>query len=120
MLGYGHEKLMVPDAPFTHRDNEMVVRILIPPNLAVLLENAFDELTASLMSHDACVKACRLFLSDRLARHKSAEYLVVITLDTVVSSEIAQLFAREVGRWKRKSLRMTIERRPGKAKAHNA
>ena len=111
---------MVPDEPFTHSDNEMVVRILIPPNLAVLLENAFDELTATLMSHDTRVKACRLLLSDRLARRNSVEYLVVITLDTVVSSEIAQLFAREVGRWKRESLRMAITRRPGKAKAHNA
>ena len=111
---------MVPDVPITHSDNEMVVRILIPPNLAVLLENAFDELTAILMSHDTCVKACRLLLSDRLARRKSVEYLVVINLDTVVSSEIAQLFAREVGRWKRESLRMAITRRPGKAKAHNA
>ncbi len=111
---------MVPDAPFTHRDNEMVVRILIPPNLAVLLENAFAELTATLMSHDTRVKACRLLLSDRLARRKSAEYLVVITLDTVVSNEIAQLFAREVGRWKKGSLRMAMKLRPGKAKAHNA
>jgi hypothetical protein len=111
---------MVPDEPFTRSDNEMAVRILIRPNLAVLLENAFDALTASLMSHDPRVKACRLLLSDRLALRKSAEYLVVITLDTVVSSEIAQLFAREVGRWKKESLTMAIERRPGKAKAHNA
>jgi len=111
---------MVPDEPFTRSDNEMAVRILIRPNLAVLLENAFDELTNTLMSHDARVKACRLMLSDRLARHDRAEYLVVITLDTVVSSEIAQLFAREVGRWKRESLKMAKTRRPGKAKAHNA
>jgi hypothetical protein len=111
---------MVPNEPFTHSDNEMVVRILIPPNLAVLLENAFDELTATLMTHDTRVKACRLLLSDRLARLKSAEYLVVITLDTVVSSEIAQLCAREVGRWRKESLRMAIPRRPGKAKSHNA
>jgi len=110
----------VPDEPFTHSDIEMAVRILIPPNLAVLLENAFDELTNTLMSHDARVEACRLMLSDRLARHDRAEYLVVITLDTVVSSEIAQLFAREVGRWKKESLRMTIKRRPGKAEPHNA
>jgi hypothetical protein len=111
---------MVPNEPFTHSDNEIALRILIPPNLAVLLENAFDQLTATLMSHDTRVKACRLLLSDRLARHKRAEYLVVITLDTVVSSEIAQLFAREVGRWKKESLWMAIKRRPGKAKAHNA
>jgi hypothetical protein len=111
---------MAPDEPFTHCDNEMVVRILIPPNLALLIENAFDELTATLMSHDTRVKACRLLLSDRLARRNSAEYLVVITLDTVVSSEITRLFAREVGRWKRESLKMAITRRPGKAKAHNA
>lgn len=111
---------MVHDEPFTHSDDEMLVRIFIPPNLAVLLENNFDDLAATLMSHDARVKACRLLLSGRLARRKSAEYLVVITLDTVVSSEIAQLFARQVGRWKRESLRMAIKRRPGKAKAHNA
>jgi hypothetical protein len=108
---------VVPDAPFTHRDNEIVVRVFISPNFAVLFENAFEELSATLMSHDNRVKAVRLMLRDSLPRSDNAEYWIVITLNAGVSKKTAEFLTKEVVRWKRKSLKVARKRPRGEFKS---
>jgi hypothetical protein len=101
---------MVPDAPFTHGDNEIAVRIFAKSNLAVLLGDAVDKLAATLVGHEKRVKAVRLMLEDPLSGSEKTEYFVVITLTAAVPTEIAQSLRREVVRWRKASLKIARTR----------
>lgn len=100
---------MARDAPFTHRDDKLVVPLFISPNFAVLLENAFDELSVTLMSRDNRIKVVRLMLSNSLPHSGNAEYTVVITFNAKISAESARFLAREVSRWKNESLKAAMK-----------
>lgn len=105
---------------FTHGDNEIDVRIFIPRNLAVLLENAFNELSATLMSHDEHVTAVSLTLRDSLLRSEKVEYWVVIALNAAFPNETGQLLAGEVARWRKEFLKISMTRPRLKSKSHTA
>ena len=111
---------MARDVPFTRRDHQIVVPLSIPPKFAVLLENAFDELSADSMSRHNHVKAIRLMLSDSLPHGGNAEYSVVITFGAKVSAERAQSLAREVSQWRRESLKVAMNQERGKSRQHHA
>jgi hypothetical protein len=96
----------VLDASFTLNDYQLVVRILVPVNLALLIENAFDGLRASLVARDKRVKEVSLMLADSLQNSNRAEYFVVITLKSSLSEKAARLLVTYVAQWKKKTLHM--------------
>jgi hypothetical protein len=96
----------VADASFTLSDDQLVVRIWVPVNLALLIENAFDSLRAILVAHDKRVKAVGLMLTDPLLSGSRAQYFVVISLTSPLTEKAARLLVTYVARWKRKTLHM--------------
>jgi hypothetical protein len=94
----------VPDASFTLSDDQLVVRILVPVNLALLIETAFDSLPAFLVAHDKRVKAVRLMLTDSSLTGDRAEYFVVASLESPLTEKAARLLATAVAQWKKKTL----------------